>query len=380
MTDGPLSFRVVAPSRRVLTAPRAIVAIPVRNEEARLMDCLNALCAQRDAPDFATILLLHGCTDRTEQVAIKAGETLPLPLRILSIELPPERDGAAWARRHVMDAAASLYVTSGMPKGIILTTEADARPAPNWVAANLATIGMGADAVAGRVEMDDTQSIPPALWTRYQLAQRYARLIAEIDHRIDTVADNPWPTHREASCASLAVVVDAYVAAGGVPTLPAGSGRGLVTSLRRAGSIVRQDPDVLVKASWQGTDGIGAGFRAWNEGKSLYGVMDLEPVGQVVRRARLRRTLRKAHAGGQLWNVTNWTGPLKLSPVDAFKLAAMPGFPQIWATLEGLSPLLMPRPLEPGQLKMETARAMALLMEMRLRAGFRRLFGRQGPA
>ncbi|MGU3493248.1 glycosyltransferase [Xanthobacteraceae bacterium A53D] len=378
MTDTPLSFRVVAPPRRVLVAPKAIVAIPVRNEERRLMDCLNALAAQRDTPDFATVLLLHDCTDRTEEVAIAAGEKLPLPLRILSIELPPARSGVAWARRHVMDAAASLFVSSDMPDGVVLTTEPDARVAPNWMAANLATIAMGADAVAGRVEMDETESIPPALWRRYHSAQRYARLIAEIDHRIDNDSANAWPTHREVSTASLAISVEAYVKAGGIPTMAAGSGRGLAIGLKRAGATVRHDPDVCVKASWGlDRDGVGARFRAWTEGQALQGSLDLESVAQVVRRARLRRTLRRAFASGQLWTVTNWAGPLKLSPVDAFKLAAMREFPQIWATLEGLSPLLHTHPLPPAQLTLETARAMALLGEMRLKAGIRRLFGRR---
>ncbi|WP_051356444.1 glycosyltransferase family A protein [Azorhizobium doebereinerae] len=380
MSDTPLSFRVVAPPRRVLVAPKAIVAIPVKDEETRLMDCLAALAAQRDAPDFATIVLLHNCVDRTEQVAVAAGETLPLPLRILSIDLPPDRDGAAWARRHVMDAAASLFVTSGMPDGAILTTEADARAAPNWVAANLAALARGADAVAGRVEMDAAESLPAPLWRRYQAAQRYARLISDIDHRIDPDPENPWPVHREASSASLAVQVGPYVKAGGIPTLAAGSGRALVTALRRGGCIVRHDPAAQVSASWRiDAGGIGARFRAWSEGQSMQGTLELEPVAQVVRRARLRRTLRKAHATGQLWSVTNWAGQLRISAIDAFKLAALPGFPQIWATLEGISPLLTPHPLAPAQLTLETARAMALIAEMRLRAGLRQLTGRSGP-
>lgn len=381
MADYPLSFRVVAPPRRALVAPKAIVAIPVKDEEHRLLDCLKALAAQRDAPDFATIILLHNCIDRTEQVAVQAGETLPLPLRILSIELAPDKAGAAWARRHVMDAAASLFVTSGMPKGIILTTEADARPAPNWVAANVADLAMGADAVAGRVEMDAHESLPSGLWRHYQGARRYARLLDEIDHRIDGENEDPWPTHREASTASIAVSVDAYVKAGGVPTSASSAAHDLVNALARTGHKVRHDPDVQVSASWRlDASGLGSRFRAWSEGQVAYDGLHLEPVAQAVRRARLRRTLRRAFLTGQLWTVTNWATTLRISPVDAFKLAALPSFSQMWAVLEGISPLLTPHPLAPSQLLLETARAVGLLAEMRVRNGLHKLMGRPRPA
>ncbi|WP_052285905.1 glycosyltransferase [Azorhizobium caulinodans] len=380
MADQPLSFRVVAPPRRALVAPKAIVAIPVKDEEVRLLECLKALAAQRDAPDFATIVLLHNCLDRTEQVAIQAGETLPLPLRILSIELASDKAGASWARRHVMDAAASLFVTSGLPKGIILTTEADARPAPNWVAANVADIALGADAVAGRVEMDANQSLPKGLWRRYQGAHRYARLLNEVDHLIDGEHGSPWPTHREASSASLAVSVDAYVKAGGIPTSASAAASGLLGALTRTGHSVRHDPDVQVAASWRlDPAGIGGQFRAWSEGQVAFDTLGLEPVAQVVRRARLRRTMRRAFGAGQLWTVTNWASTLRISPVDAFKLAALPSFPQMWAVLENISPLLTPHPLAPSQLTLETARAVGLLAEMRIRSGVRRLLGRKEP-
>lgn len=382
MPEFQSSFRVVAPARRVLAAPKAIVAIPVRNAEAHLLGCLTALAAQRGTSEFATILLLHNCVDRTEQAAIAAADALPLALRILSIDLPPDRNGAGWARRHLMDAAASLIVTSGVNDGAILTTEADGRVAPNWVAANLASLAVGADAVAGKVDLDLTDTnLPPQLRRRYAAAERYARLITEIDSLLDPDPLNPWPTHRQASVASLAVSVEGYLRAGGIPTTARGADRALLAALARAGLWVRHDPEVRVSAPWNldpGADGVAAQFRAWSDGQVAFDSLALEPVAQIVRRARLRRTMRKVHAGGQLWNVTNWAGPLRVATIDAFKVAALPNFQEIWAVLEGISPLLAPHPLSPTQLFMETARAMALLTEMRIRAGLSRWT--KGPA
>lgn len=382
MPEFQSSFRVVAPARRVLDAPKAIVAIPVRNAEPYLLGCLTALAGQRDTSDFATILLLHNCIDRTEQVAIAAADTLPLALRILSIDLPADRSGAGWARRHLMDAAASLIVTSGVNDGIILTTEADARVAPDWMGATLAAIADGADAVAGKVDLDGAaERVPAPLRRRYEHAQRYARLITDIDSRLDPDPLVPLPTHRQHSAASLAVTVEGYLRAGGIPTAARGADRGLLTALNRAGLHVRHDPKVRATAPWAldaGADTIAAQFRAWSEGQTALDTLSLEPVAQIVRRARLRRTMRKVHASGQLWNVNTWSGPLRVATIDAFKVAALPHFQEVWSALEAISPLLAPHPLSPAQLVIETARALALLGEIRLRAGLARWTG--GPA
>ncbi len=379
MPEFQSSFRVVARARRVLAAPKAIVAIPVRNAEPHLLGCLNALAAQRNTADFATILLLHNCVDRTEQVAIAAADALPLALRILSIDLPADRGGAGWARRHLMDAAASLIVTSGVNDGLILTTEADARVAPDWVAATLAAHAGGADAVAGKVDLVATAAgTPPApLRRRYDYAERYARLITDIDSHLDPDPLNPPPLHRQACAASLAVTVEGYLRAGGIPTTR-GADRGLLTALNRAGLQVRHDPKVRATAPWTletGADGVAARFRAWSEGQIGYDTLALEPVAQIVRRARLRRTMRKVHASGQLWNVNTWSGPLRVATIDAFKVAALPQFQEVWAALEAISPLLTPHPLSSAQLLIETARALALVGEMRLRARLARWTG-----
>ncbi len=381
MPEFQSSFRVVAPARRVIAAPQAIVAIAAKDEEGHLMACLTALAAQRDAPEFATLVLLHNCVDRTEQVAKAAMDALPLALRILSIDLPAGRQGSGWARRHVMDAAASLIVTSGVERGIVLTTEADGRVASDWVAANLAALAEGADAVAGQVVLDSagTSAPPAALYRRYHAAARYARLLSEIDARIDPDPLHPAPVHRQTSSASLALTVDAYLQAGGIPALSVGADRALLTAVYRAGLQVRHDPLVRVTASWRldrGADGVAARFRAWSEGQSGFDAMALEPVAQVVRRARLRRAMRRVHAAGQLWNVTHWAGPLRISTIDAFKVAALPKFSEIWSVLEAISPPLAIHPLAPGRLVLETARALALVGEMRLRAGLLRFTGR----
>lgn len=378
MPEFQSSFRVVARARRVLDAPKAIVAIPVKNAEPHLLACLTALAAQRETSDFATILLLHNCVDRTEQVAIAAADTLPLALRILSIDLPADRGGTGWARRHLMDAAASLIVTSGVNDGLILTTEADARVAPDWVAATLAAHADGADAVAGKVDLvaSATDTPPGPLRRRYDYAERYARLITDIDSHLDPDPLNPPPLHRQACAASLAVTVEGYLRAGGIPTTARGADRGLLTALNRAGLRVRHDPKVRATAPWAleaGAAGVAAQFRAWSEGQTGFDTLGLEPVAQIVRRARLRRTMRKVHASGQLWNVNTWSGPLRVATIDAFKVAALPQFQEVWAALEAISPLLAPHPLSPAQLLIETARALALVGEMRLRAGLARL-------
>ena len=44
---------------------------------------------------------------------------------------------------------------------MILTTDADSQVAPNWIAENLAAFGLGADAVLGRIDLDDEGELLP---------------------------------------------------------------------------------------------------------------------------------------------------------------------------------------------------------------------------
>ena len=54
-----------------------------------------------------------------------------------------------------MDIAEAWLEEGGERDGVILTTDADSQVAPNWIAENLAAFEAGAEAVLGRIDLDD---------------------------------------------------------------------------------------------------------------------------------------------------------------------------------------------------------------------------------
>ena len=60
---------------------------------------------------------------------------------------------------------------------------------------------------------------------------RYDWLLAELLARIDLEMHDPWPRHRIASGASLAVTLAAYRRIGGLPPIPTGEDRALAEKI-----------------------------------------------------------------------------------------------------------------------------------------------------
>ena len=138
-----------------MTAPEigsrpVVAALPAKDEADELAGCLLALAAQQGATPDAAVICLNNCTDDSAAVVRRVSRVLPFAVHSLDVCLPPGSACAGMARRIAMDHAAEL----AGPRGILLTTDADGRVAPDWVAANLAAIAEGADAVAGCAEIE----------------------------------------------------------------------------------------------------------------------------------------------------------------------------------------------------------------------------------
>ena len=91
------------------------------------------------------------------------------------------------------------------PQGAILTTDADSRVPPDWVAANRAAFETGVDAVLGRVALDEEgDALPDALHRRGALESAYEQALVEIAAWLDPRAHDPWPHHATISGANSA--------------------------------------------------------------------------------------------------------------------------------------------------------------------------------
>ena len=216
----------------------AVVVIPARDEEDHIAGCLEALAAQTVVPgSFETVLVLDGCTDETDRAARDAARALGLQLTL--IEGPAV--GAGAARRAGMEAAATRLVELGCDHGLIACTDADSRPAPDWLARQLAHLADGAVAIAGMIELDDEEQLAPGVRRRRQrdAEARLAR-VRELD---------PDAAHHHFAGASLAVTAAVYRKVGGLEPLASLEDAAFETRLRDHGIPVKRAGDVRVRTS-----------------------------------------------------------------------------------------------------------------------------------
>ncbi|MCJ2018238.1 glycosyltransferase [Methylobacterium sp. E-065] len=337
--------------------PDAIIAIPVRNEEERIAACLQAIDAQvgLEPGRLGLILFLNNCTDRTQQIVAATVPTLSIPVRVLTESFAGAHAG--WARRRAMDAAADWLGDTG-GGGIILSTDADSRVPPQWVARNWAAIRAGADAVAGRVELDEAEAalLPPFLPARGRLEDRYDALITEAEARIDPDPHDPWPCHRTAIGATLAVTRAAYHTVGGMPEIPLGEDGAFIARLIEHGLRVRHATDVCVTISarlaGRAPGGVADTIRARCEEPDALCDARMESFVHAVRRYVWRRRFRQQHGSGRLARDDAWARRLGIGTAEAGRIAALP-LGQAVAEAERASPRLAYRPIGPRQLPRE---------------------------
>ncbi len=320
---------------------------------------------------YGIILFLNNCVDGTAElvaeIVVRAGGLIRV------IEENYSQATAGWARRRAMEAASAWLESSGVDDGLVLTTDADTRVGPSWIADNLAYIVSGADAVAGRfiLDADEAALLPDRLHARGRLESEYEALLTEIGARMDPEVWNPWPCHWTTSGATLAVRRTVYNRVGGMPALPAGEDRAFVEALRAADARVRHAPDIVVVTSGR-LDGRAVGgaadtMRARCENNNAACDPRLEPLLRAVRRVLWRKRLRQLHAAGKLSEITAWAPFLRVDAPVARHAAAQATFGRALAAIETESPKLAFHPLRPSALPMQIRLARLLVRYLRRR-------------
>lgn len=215
-----------------------VVAIPARNEAQRLPRLLAALDAQRPWSTGPTkllvVLVLNNTTDQSAAVVQRALPALPnLDLHLIDTTFAPNESHVGSARRLAMETASGLVGDDG----VILTTDADAAPSPDWVLENLRAIANGADLVGGRIIGDPTEEalLGEGFRRRAGKYATYAALCDELANLLDPIPHDPWPRHQDHTGGSLAVRASVYRAVGGMPALSFREDLGFVSRVLRAG-------------------------------------------------------------------------------------------------------------------------------------------------
>lgn len=351
--------------------PRAIIAIPAHDEVAWLPACLTAIAAQQPGrgaaflpSEILVLVLANNCTDGTAARARAMAPDLPFSLLVQERRLPPALANAGGARRIAMESAAGMAAAST----ILLSTDADARPAPNWLAANLRAFVAGADAVAGAIALDPVEAarLPAGLRRREMLEARYAARLDALAGRLDPVPHDPWPSHGTHSGASIGLRLAAYEAIGGMPAVPFGEDRALFAALARRDARIRHCPAARVIVSCR-LEGRAGGGMAETMRRRLADPTDpldarLEAAIPALIRLRCRRALRRLRDGmlrpGEVQRLALAIG---LDAGTLRAIAAAPSFGLAWEVLQAAAPMLRRRPMTPAALPGEIARIEALL-------------------
>lgn len=246
----------------------------------------------------------------------------------------------------------------------MMCTDADGRVAPDWIAANLAHIRGGADAVAGRALLDpaDAAAIPAALHEADARECAYAEVLDRIATLLDPDPADPWPRHTEHSGASICVTRAAWDQAGGIPAVSIGEDRAFFQALRRVDARIRHAPDVCVTVSGRiagrACGGMADTIRRRMTAPDPFVDDALEPALDRVRRLRIRQRLRRARLDAAL--LPDLAGELGW-PLQRLAGAAGGTFGAAWETLEQGCASLAQRPVLAAELEMELAQAERIL-------------------
>lgn len=307
--DGSVAFRpwIAKAKIEILQARRIAIAVPARNEAERLEACLRRLAALTiDARVEAVIIrvLANNCQDDTVIRATDVAATAPRPIMVRSLDLPPSRANAGWARRLTLDDAAA---TLSRPTDVLMSTDADTLPAADWLIRTLDHLNSGWDAVAGLARLDPRELRAHPRGHRWRFAQ-IRRYQASLD-RLKAAGDplEPWPRHFYEGGASIALTLGAYLRIGGAPTPPVGEDRALFEAVRRAGGRVRHPLDVRVLTSarlvGRAAGGASDTLARWGEQPEAAPIEGLEPLpGErfPLSFAALERETRRARALARL--------------------------------------------------------------------------------
>jgi hypothetical protein len=351
-----------APGASDVQGARCIVAIPVKDEASHIGECLEAFAGQQDAPAFEVLLLLNNCSDATAEIARGAQSTLPHALQIRECILPPPHASAGDARRLAMQQAASCVGADG----VLMTTDADARVASNWIASNLAALNAGADAVAGCVEMDpeDAARLPSHLHATEDRVQLLTALLDEIASILDPDPADPWPRHAQHSGASIAVRAGVFHRVGGIPAVACAEDRAFFAALRAVDARIRHCSKVRVVVSGR-LEGRAQGGMADTLRRRLVRADEwlddcLEPTADATRRAAMRARVRRCWKD-DVGIFQQLAEELGLPVTTLRECLRASTFGVAWQRLSERSPLLQQHRIRSAVLEDEIREATALL-------------------
>ena len=305
-----------------LSSCEVCVIVPVRNEAENIDATLLALTNQIDLTGkplaknrYEIIILANNCSDNSAEVVRRFARIKPdLVIHLVEMSIDSDRAHIGWVRKLLMDEAYRRFKAIGRDFGVIASTDGDTKVSATWIAAILAEIKNGADAVGGRIitcsksreRLDRTTKL---YYLRYQ---RYGYLTSQLKACIDPCFESSSRHHHHYG-ASLAVTAQMYAKVGGLPPLRSSEDVALYDALMRVDAHFCHSPRVKVITSARAVGRAEAGL---SDRLSHLNAMSrkqqsilVEPAELVAIRFYLRRRLR------YLWQYRLWGFPMELSLV-----------------------------------------------------------------
>lgn len=288
--------------------PKFCVCLPACNEADHLPAMLAAVAAQTIIGPIPIAICLNNTSDASASiiadVAARYAGRLLIDLDIH--DFAPALAHAGSARRRAMDRGAD-WLERGHARGapaVLISTDADTRPPPDWIAQTLRFIVAGADMVGGRLGFDENEDLPPSVRQLAATGDRYWTMVRAIEDEIDP---RPWdkpPRHGDHTGASLAITLHYYRAAGGVPVVPSREDIGLVNQALAAGGRLVHPNAVWTRVSarrdGRASGGMAAAMVDLFHAAQTGGPLMLPSLEQWRERAKWRRALRSQPNGTAL--------------------------------------------------------------------------------
>jgi glycosyltransferase involved in cell wall biosynthesis len=202
-----LSLSVIHPAdvdlfpQAVDPACQASVIIPVKNEQQYLPRALHELihqCDLRGTPfdhsRYEILVLVNNSRDASAAIARSLAESHPTArLHVAEVDFPDDLAHVGHARKLLMDAACRRLRSIGRHRGVIASTDADTIASPTWLAATLAEVGRGADAVGGRITLsaESLRSLDPAARVYHLWDVGYRFMVCRCESWIDPAPGDP---------------------------------------------------------------------------------------------------------------------------------------------------------------------------------------------
>ena len=346
--------------------PDLVVAVPACNEGKRIVACVDALATTLARhPCAGVVLLVNNSIDASAETAFLALATRGVTAIVVDTTLAPGRATAGWARRLALDLAARW----AHPEGVLMTTDADGRVAPDWAQANLSLLAGGAHLVCGRYVPDAAEAarLPAPLNRSHAIESAYTELSVELDALLDPRPHDPWPHHGLASGASLAIRARDYRAVGRMPPLPCSEDRAFADRVERHDLCVRHSdaPLVTVSCRLQGRarGGMADAISARIADPNSLADQRLLPPAITLRRATFRHALRGAWDSKA--DVRGIMGQLELPSAHVARARRARTFGAFWAEVERGAPCLGATRLRPSDLERDLPEMRRLVVEAR---------------